>query len=93
MGLVHRIAADDKEDSLDTAVDATAREVLHGGPDALARVKRILREVARLRGDREALAEYTARELADARAGAEGKAGMQAFLDKKDPPWAPKTKG
>jgi len=91
IGLIHRIAADDRDESLDIAVDEAAREVLRGGPEAIARVKRILREVPRLRGNE--LLDYTARELADARAGAEGKAGTQAFLDKKDPPWAPKTKG
>jgi len=90
IGLIHRIAADDRDESLDLAVDEAAREVIRGGPDAIARVKRILREVPRLRGDE--LLAYTASELADARAGAEGKAGMQAFLDKKDPPWAPKAK-
>ena len=90
IGLIHRIAADDRDESLDAAVDEAAREIIRGGPEAIARVKRILREVPRLRGDE--LLAYTARELADARSGAEGKAGMQAFLDKKDPPWAPKTK-
>ena len=90
IGLIHRIAADDRDESLDIAVDEAAREVLRGGPEAMARVKRILREVPRLRGNE--LLDYTARELADARAGAEGKAGTQAFLDKMDPPWAPKTK-
>jgi methylglutaconyl-CoA hydratase len=39
IGLVHRIAPDDKDESLDIAVEEAAREVLLGGPGALARVK------------------------------------------------------
>ena len=91
IGLVHRIAPDAREESLDGAVEEAAREIARGGPEALARVKRILREVPRLLADREELASYTAREIAAARASAEGKAGTQAFLDKKDPPWTTRS--
>ena len=75
-GLVQRLVEDDE---LDGAVDAVVEELLLGGPEALARSKRLLRAID---GRRPAdVAAYTAGEIAAARAGAEGQAGLQAYLD------------
>lgn len=88
IGLVHRVVP---EESLDVAVGEAVRELLEGGPEAIRRVKRMLRAVgAMLHEDADTIAAYTAREIAAARASAEGRAGTRAFLEKKDPPWAPK---
>lgn len=86
IGLVHRVA---ESANLDVAVQEVILNLKAGGPEALTRAKRLLREVsARLDGPREALASYTASEIAEARASEEGRAGAAAFLEKKRPPWA-----
>ena len=61
-----------------------------GGPDALRRVKGLLRGVAsRLGGDRDELARYTSSEIAAARGGAEGREGTSAFFERRPPSWNP----
>jgi methylglutaconyl-CoA hydratase len=88
IGLVHRVVP---EAALDEAVEGVIGELLAGGPEAIRRVKRLLRAVgSMLHEDADRIAVYTAREIAAARASAEGRAGTRAFLEKKDPPWAPK---
>lgn len=88
IGLVHRIA---ETGQLATTVDDVVRELKAGGPEAIARAKRLLREVdARLNGPRDALSSFTAHEIAEARASKEGCSGTSAFLAKKPPPWSGK---
>jgi methylglutaconyl-CoA hydratase len=85
IGLVHRVV---EEADLDQAIERVTGELLAGGPEAQARAKRIIREVA---GRRPAeVAAQMAREIAEARAGAEAQAGLEAFLRKEPPPWAPR---
>ncbi len=85
IGLVHRLAG---EENLDEAVAEIVRDLKAGGPEALARAKRLLEEVSRLlHGSPSVLADYTAAEIAAARASAEGRTGTTAFLEKKPPPW------
>lgn len=85
LGLVHRVAPPDK---LDEALGAVIGEIRAGGPAALRRVKRMLREVPLRSSRREELIRYTAGELAAARAGLEGREGIRAFLQKRSPTWA-----
>jgi enoyl-CoA hydratase/carnithine racemase len=88
IGLVHRAVP---EEALDGAVEGAIRDLMAGGPEAIRRVKRMLRVVgSMLHEHADTIAAYTAREIAAARASAEGRAGTRAFLEKKDPPWAPK---
>jgi methylglutaconyl-CoA hydratase len=84
-GLVHRLA-DLAE--LDAAVAAVVRDLLAGGPRALERTKGLLRDLPALRAaGTEVLAARTVQEIAAARQGPEGRAGLTAFLDKRRPPW------
>jgi len=84
-GLVSQ-ASDDS--LLDAAVARVIADLRAGGPQAQAQSKNLLRELlARPRSDQE-LCAFTATLTAAARAGEEARAGLQAFLEKKPPPWA-----
>ena len=79
LGLVHEVA-----DDLDASVEQRVRAILASGPQAT----RAAKELAR-RGPREGA--ELARIAAALRASAEGQAGLRAFLEKRDPPWASKN--
>lgn len=84
MGLVH-VASDDPE----AQVEAWFANLLLGAPGAIADAKTLIRDVA----DRPvsfSLRSDTADRIADRRASAEGREGLQAFLDKRKPEWAPR---
>ena len=83
LGFVHELVA---ADALDAKVDAIAAAVRMNGPAAVRTCKRLLREVASRPIDA-ALRRDTAACIADVRAGLEGRSGVQAFLDKQEPPW------
>ena len=72
---------------LDAAVDARVRELLQAAPGAIAAAKALLRAVAGRQP--EDVREATAGIIADRRASDEGQEGLQAFLDKRRPRWAP----
>jgi methylglutaconyl-CoA hydratase len=89
IGLLHEVceAAD-----LDARIAALVGQMLHGGPEAIARSKALVAHVAG-RAD-ETTKVYTARTIASVRASAEGKEGIGAFLEKRPPAWVrPKGKG
>jgi methylglutaconyl-CoA hydratase len=71
---------------LDAAVERVCARLAQGGPEALARTKKLLArvEAAPLTP---ALAAETAAALADARASAEAREGMRSFLEKRKPGW------
>jgi methylglutaconyl-CoA hydratase len=79
LGLVQEVA-----DDLDASVEERVRAILASGPQAT----RAAKELAR-RGPREGA--ELARIAAALRAGDEGQAGLRAFLEKRDPPWASKS--
>jgi methylglutaconyl-CoA hydratase len=56
------------------------------GPAAVAACKRLVQDLAAAPID-DALRAETARRIADIRASAEGKEGVQSFLDKRAPAW------
>ncbi|MGH7003067.1 MAG: enoyl-CoA hydratase/isomerase family protein, partial [Alphaproteobacteria bacterium] len=62
------------------------KRLREGGPDAQAAAKRLIARVAGAQID-EPLMQDTARRIADARASAEGKEGVEAFLAKRLPNW------
>lgn len=84
IGLVHQVVP---EAELDAAVEATVNALLAGGPAAQAACKALVRQVVRT-SDPVALDRYTVGVIAAARAGAEGREGVHAFLDKRRPAWA-----
>jgi methylglutaconyl-CoA hydratase len=82
IGLVQRVA---DPEALDAEVEKIVASLLHGGPEAQARIKRLVREVAgRSPADVRTL---TAEAIAEARAGSEGQEGMRAFLERRSASW------
>jgi methylglutaconyl-CoA hydratase len=83
MGLIHEVVT---ADAIDTKVDAIVAAIVANGPMATIACKRLVRDVAGREIGAELRSE-TARRIADIRASAEGKEGIQSFLDKRDPTW------
>jgi methylglutaconyl-CoA hydratase len=84
IGLVHDAVPGDM---LDDHVQGFVTHLLKGGPNALARAKRLVDVVAYRQPDEESL-EATAQLIARVRAGDEAKEGLAAFLDKRPPVWS-----
>ena len=85
IGLVHEVA---EPEALDATVDALVAALVANGPQAVRACKRLVQDVAGRPID-EALRADTARRIADIRASAEGKEGVQSFLGKRPPAWLP----
>jgi methylglutaconyl-CoA hydratase len=83
MGLVHEVSSPDQ---LDARVAAIVAAVVANGPAAVKACKRLVQDVAS-REITAALRDDTARRIADIRASAEGREGVQAFLNKREPAW------
>lgn len=83
LGLVHEIVP---APELDGAVNQMLGYLVKGGPRAQAASKDLIRTVAGTPITRDLLAE-TAVRIADLRASDEGRAGLQAFFDKRPAPW------
>lgn len=83
IGLVHEVIA---PEALDEGVEAIVAAVCANGPAAVRACKQLVRDVAGRPIDA-ALRDDTARRIADVRAGAEGREGVQAFLGKREPSW------
>ena len=81
LGLVHEIAP---REQLDAAVEQIIGDLLKGGPQAQIRAKRMVADVAGSKMT-PALMARTAAAIADARASAEGREGLAAFLEKRKP--------
>lgn len=84
IGLVHEVAA---PEGLEARVEALAREVLKGGPEALAEAKRLVGLIRSMPEGGSLLAEATVGMIADRRASEEGKEGIAAFLEKRPASW------
>jgi methylglutaconyl-CoA hydratase len=82
IGLVHEVVP---PADLDAAVARRVAELLTAGPDAVAAAKRLIGRVWPLAP--EEAAELTADAIATRRVSAEGREGMQAFLEKRRPRW------
>jgi methylglutaconyl-CoA hydratase len=85
LGFVHAVCASDE---LDAKVQELVRAIVANGPAAVRACKRLVQDVAHRPIDAD-LRDETARRIADIRASAEGKEGVQAFLGKRTPPWLP----
>jgi methylglutaconyl-CoA hydratase len=85
LGFVYEVVA---ADALDAKVAEIVAAVVANGPAAVRACKRLVQDVAG-REIGPALRDETARRIADIRASAEGREGVQAFLNKRDPAWRP----
>jgi methylglutaconyl-CoA hydratase len=83
LGFVHEVVA---ADVLDAQVGEVVAALAANGPAAVKACKRLVQDLAGRPID-EALRAETARRIADIRASAEGKEGVQSFLDKRLPAW------
>ncbi|HVZ44021.1 MAG TPA: enoyl-CoA hydratase/isomerase family protein [Ramlibacter sp.] len=83
IGLVHEVTA---AGGLDARVREIAQALCAGSPEAMKACKRLVLDVA---GEEitPALVARTVEGIADARASAEGREGVQAFLEKRKPAW------
>jgi methylglutaconyl-CoA hydratase len=74
---------------LDAEIQKLLEHLLAGGPEAMKKIKRLIRDVAgRALGD--ALIADTAERIAGIRASAEGREGIASFLEKRKPSWSSK---
>ena len=83
IGFVHEVVPADR---LDAQVDEWVRALSSAGPAAVRACKRLVQDVAERPIDA-ALIESTVQRIADIRASAEGKEGVQSFLHKRPPQW------
>jgi methylglutaconyl-CoA hydratase len=86
LGLVHEVVA---VEAIDAKVNDIVAMLVANGPAAVKACKRLVQDVAGRPIDA-ALRADTARRIADIRASAEGKEGVQSFLDKRTPAWLPR---
>ncbi|MFO7618790.1 MAG: enoyl-CoA hydratase-related protein [Thermoplasmata archaeon] len=70
---------------LDGVVDYLVKQIISGGPEAVKACKRLARAGARK--ERPEFKKYCITAIADARASPEGKEGVSAFLEKREPKW------
>lgn len=84
IGLVHRVVPDE---ALDAAVGEIVDLLLAGGPAAQAQCKRLVRRIGELQ--RQDVDFYTSETISAIRATPEAKEGLAAFLEKRQPEWAP----
>ena len=83
IGFVHEVVTADR---LDERVDAVAQALVNASPAAVRACKRLLQDVAQREIDAELIAQ-TVEAIADVRASEEGREGVQAFLQKRQPAW------
>ena len=83
LGFVHELASPDQ---LDLRVQAIVDALVANGPAAVRACKRLVQDVAAVPVTAELRAE-TARRIADIRASAEGREGVQSFLQKRPAAW------
>ena len=83
LGLVHEVVS---VDQLDAKVAEIIAALVANGPAAVKACKQLVKDVAGMPINA-ALRDDTARRIADIRASTEGREGVQAFLNKRDPAW------
>jgi methylglutaconyl-CoA hydratase len=83
IGMVHEVHADDE--ALDEAVERMLAAVLRGGPKAVRAAKALIADLRD--GDPGTQAMRAAEAIAERRASEEGREGIAAFLERRDPRW------
>ncbi|KAK1548342.1 hypothetical protein Q3G72_035103 [Acer saccharum] len=86
VGLVDTVAASHAPEALSNVVQGWQTSILRNGPKAISRIKSLLRDITQL--DAAAAASMCIDTISQMRIGAEAQAGLEAFLQKKTPPWA-----
>lgn len=76
---------------IDAAVGATVDSLLRGGPEAQREIKALLRALPAMTD--EEVVRRTAEWIARVRATGEGREGISAFLEKRDPRWSLRRQG
>ncbi len=74
-------------ETLQTQLDYYIGNLMYAGPQAVTACKALIHEVASMSLDNPQLKEYTSRQIAQQRATAEAKEGIQAFFEKRNPKW------
>lgn len=82
LGLADKIVS---QEGLDYAVNELVELIMTGGPEAVRACKKLARTYSRM--DADAFKRYCIEAIADARASDEGKEGITAFLEKREPAW------
>ncbi|MDD4307757.1 MAG: enoyl-CoA hydratase-related protein [Thermoplasmata archaeon] len=72
-------------DGLDSVIDGLIKQIMTGGPQAVKECKRLARAGARM--ERDEFRKYCINAIAKIRASPEGKEGVSAFLEKREPAW------
>ncbi|MFT3718074.1 enoyl-CoA hydratase/isomerase family protein [Pseudorhodoferax sp.] len=85
IGFVHAVVP---AAALDARVAELAQALVHAGPAAVQACKQLVQDVAGRAIDA-ALIQATVEGIADIRASAEGREGVQSFLNKRAPAWLP----
>ena len=83
LSLVHEAVA---PDALDAGVERLVDALLAASPDAVSEAQRLVREMGGRPVDDAVVADTVAR-IADIRASAQGREGVQSFLEKRKPSW------
>ena len=83
LSLVHEAVA---PDALDAGVERLVDALLAASPDAVSQAKRLVRDMAGRPVDDAVVADTVTR-IADIRASAQGREGVQSFLEKRKPSW------
>ena len=83
VGLLSGVSASEK---LDADIEEILKHLTAGGPQALAKIKDLIRVVSSGRVD-DVMIEDTAKRIAEIRVTAEGKEGIASFLEKRKPSW------
>ncbi|MES2937713.1 MAG: enoyl-CoA hydratase/isomerase family protein [Pseudomonadota bacterium] len=85
IGFVHEVVA---ASALDERVEVIAHALVNAGPEAVKASKRLVQDVGG-RAITPELIRGTVEGIADIRASAEGREGIQSFLQKRKPAWLP----
>jgi methylglutaconyl-CoA hydratase len=83
VGLLSHVSPSEK---LDGEIDEILKHLVQGGPEALAKIKDLIRTVSS--GPiSDTLIEDTAQRIAEIRVSPEGREGIASFLEKRKPAW------
>ena len=83
IGLIDIITTSDE---IDSEINKLINNLLENGPMAIAACKELINEVGR-GNPKQSLIDYTANHIAKLRSSNEGKEGLNAFLEKRNPVW------
>ena len=80
-------------EGLDADVAEILQHLVQGGPEAMRKIKDLIRAVSRGGPVTDAVIDDTAARIAEIRVSPEGREGIASFLEKRKPSWLPPKKG